>query len=778
MNISIFKDIFDTKNGHVISVGEALERIKKGKSKEAVLKIREENEKGKRNDLKKYLPCACFGGTFKTRNAKGLITASGFAILDFDNIELEYKEELKKDKYIYACWVSPTGTGLKALVRIPTVKDDTEYKKYYNSILINYQRSNVDKSTKDISRACYESWDEDIFVNTFSEVWVQKVITEKPTVQSVYNVECKASDLDTYNNLIKWIEKTEVYSDGNRNNYLNKLAYGCNNYGLNKSMVLSNFKSSYNLPEREIEAIVNSAYKDTSVFNTASFVVWEKITEVKRMIKDKIPIAKIKEIADDNTIEEAKKSLERKISSFWGVISGEDDIRFNLEKFINWLEGNGFFKHLLQDGKFILIKINDNIVKEVYQHDIRRHVFDYINSLPFEFDGIFRISLQEWFFKQEKKIISNNVFELLTSKQIEFFKDDKKKATLFFKNGVFEITGTGVKKFDYKSFDGYIWENQIIQRDFNYDENLTHFGDFEQFLKDVLNEDKHNFEAMATAIGYLIHSHKPSSFAPAIVLNDKMISDDPNGGTGKGIIAKAIGQFKNTVRLDGKSFDFNKTFVFQRVELSTNLLFFDDIKQNFNFENLFSIITEGLTVEKKNKGEFFIPFENAPKILMTTNYALKGEGNSIERRKIDFELEQYYNKNRTPYDKFGKMFFDDWNDKDWDAFYNMIVCFIQLYLLRGLIQPVNVNLAEKRLIANTGIDFIDYMRNFDDFNIRITKTDFHHNFTQETNMKQVKSNTLTKWVRKWCEFYGYNYEENKYNNIRNFTIYDTKTISE
>ena len=64
------------------------------------------------------------------------------------------------------------------------------------------------------------------------------------------------------------------------------------------------------------------------------------------------------------------------------------------------------------------------------------------------------------------------------------------------------------------------------------------------------------------------------------------MSENPDGGTGKGIFAKAIGQFKDSVTLDGKSFDFNKTFVFQRVEQFTNLLVFDDVKQSFSFENL------------------------------------------------------------------------------------------------------------------------------------------------------------------------------------------------
>jgi len=41
---------------------------------------------------------------------------------------------------------------------------------------------------------------------------------------------------------------------------------------------------------------------------------------------------------------------------------------------------------------------------------------------------------------------------------------------------------------------------------------------------------------------------------------------------------------------------------------------------------LFSVVTEGLTLEKKNKDAIKIPFSKSPKIAITTNYAIKGSG--------------------------------------------------------------------------------------------------------------------------------------------------------
>ena len=65
-------------------------------------------------------------------------------------------------------------------------------------------------------------------------------------------------------------------------------------------------------------------------------------------------------------------------------------------------------------------------------------------------------------------------------------------------------------------------------------------------------------------------------------------------------------------------------FAYQLVSADTQILCFDDVKKYFSFERLFSVVTEGLTLEKKNKDAIKIPFSKSPKIAITTNYAIKG----------------------------------------------------------------------------------------------------------------------------------------------------------
>lgn len=135
---------------------------------------------------------------------------------------------------------------------------------------------------------------------------------------------------------------------------------------------------------------------------------------------------------------------------------------------------------------------------------------------------------------------------------------------------------------------------------------------------------------------------------------------------------------------------------------------FDDVKKYFDFERLFSVVTEGLTLEKKNKDAIKIPFSKSPKIAITTNYAIKGSGNSFARRKWELELHQYYSKEFTPLDEFGKLMFGDWNDDDWCEFDNYMIGCLSNYLRTGLVKSKFVNLNIRQLSAETSHDFIEW----------------------------------------------------------------------
>ena len=86
--ISIYESLFDVDSSHVITVGQALKRIKQGKSKDKVEQIRRLGSGEERDSVKKSLPSPLFSGVFKSRNDNNIISYTGLICLDFDHCNI------------------------------------------------------------------------------------------------------------------------------------------------------------------------------------------------------------------------------------------------------------------------------------------------------------------------------------------------------------------------------------------------------------------------------------------------------------------------------------------------------------------------------------------------------------------------------------------------------------------------------------------------------------------------------------------------------------------
>jgi hypothetical protein len=172
---------------------------------------------------------------------------------------------------------------------------------------------------------------------------------------------------------------------------------------------------------------------------------------------------------------------------------------------------------------------------------------------------------------------------------------------------------------------------------------------------------------------------------------------------------KALGYLLNIVRVDGKNFKFDKSFAFQRVDLDTRILAIEDTRRNVDFEGFYSIITEGITVEKKNKDELFIPYSDSPKVMFTTNYTIPNSGNHAKRRQKVLEFSGYFGPNRTPEDEFGHKLFDDWDKDEWNRFYNLMFDCVQGYLEFGVLEVASSEkIKRKQIRVQFGEEFLDY----------------------------------------------------------------------
>lgn len=172
MNVSIFESIKKVKEPITHSVISVLESFKT--DKRGIEGLRQSDNF---TEAKRTLPLATFGGVFSYRSNNGLIESSGLMTIDIDKVNpSEIKSKFINEPWLFSMFVSPSGYGLKLLVKIPKVKTDKEYKEYYSAFEAKYPE--VDSSGKDISRACFFSYDPDIYINKNATEWTTKKTPE------------------------------------------------------------------------------------------------------------------------------------------------------------------------------------------------------------------------------------------------------------------------------------------------------------------------------------------------------------------------------------------------------------------------------------------------------------------------------------------------------------------------------------------------------------------------------------------------------------------------
>jgi len=111
-----------------------------------------------------------FSGVFTSRNDKSLVTHSELMCIDFDHVQNldTLRQALLADEYFdtLLLFVSPSGDGLKWIIEIDTRK--APHGEYFASVanyILQTYSVEVDKSGKDISRACFIPFDPNAFIN-------------------------------------------------------------------------------------------------------------------------------------------------------------------------------------------------------------------------------------------------------------------------------------------------------------------------------------------------------------------------------------------------------------------------------------------------------------------------------------------------------------------------------------------------------------------------------------------------------------------------------------
>lgn len=435
---------------------------------------------------------------------------------------------------------------------------------------------------------------------------------------------------------------------------------------------------------------------------------------------------------------------------------------------IKFLETLGYRKYV-KETSFELVKIIDSsVVRPVEVFMIRDEVKECLLRIQ-------REDVWEEFLKTD--YLQKRITESLEKISIDFNYGDDDNAVFFYLNGALKVSKDTITIIPYDEFEGYVWENQIVKRSFS--ETNSHNIEFRTFCWHLCNHDEDRFKSLRSILGYLLHSYKDPSLTKAIVFIDEIIdveSDRSEGGTGKSLLADSLSKIIPSLRKNGKNLKSSDKFFFADVESYHRIIVFDDVKKDFDFESLYSMITGDMPLEKKYKNPTIISFKDVPKVvLITSNYIVKGTGgNSERRRKSEFEVSDYYRENPSIIEEFGHRFFDDWDDNEWNLFDNYMIENVQLFLEEGIIESTPINLLQNRLVLETCTEFAVFIEeailNPTEFggsieadSVTFNKGAFFRKFI--TDNTEIKSNPiqLKKWLDIYADCKGYSISHRKSN---------------
>ena len=349
-NISYFNHFSSMAEAQVLEL--VLRGIKRGEfQKGEVLEIRDQRRQGKEyGHLKRNLSGFTPSGTFSNlRREENLLSYSKILVLDIDKLSKrklsEVKSKAKGDDYTYAVFESPSGTGLKILVKVDSeaILHKIAFqgaKDYYESLL----GVEIDKSGKDITRFCFVSYDPDLYLNKDSK--------EFEIVKKVK---------DNFERAIQLTQNNYAFEEGQRNNFIYTLACYCNQLGIpeyvSKEKILSQFGNG---DGNEFENAVKSAYS-------------RKLTPIASGLKKGDPI--------ENYL---LSQYDFRFNKVRGIVEVKDK---NQEEFIQLTDRK--LHSILRDLKLRDLSISKNRLIELLESDFTpdfHPMISYLESLP-KWDG-------------------------------------------------------------------------------------------------------------------------------------------------------------------------------------------------------------------------------------------------------------------------------------------------------------------------------------------------------------------------------------------------------
>ena len=778
--------------------------------------------------LKASLPSYIFSGAFKTLDStldleNKLIAHSGFIALDIDDI-IEINQEMgalvlegEKERYanlsyVYAVFISPSGTGLKVICKIsPKFHTVEGHAIAFDGIIEHIKTLGIPDNQlqsilkcRDITRRCFTSFDEDIYINVNAEEWdlttaeltgipASTPVNQSSVARSADGVKCKrlANQLHELG-----IDITPSYPEW-----------------VDIALSLANLGEE----GREIFHIVSSVYKGydekeadakfTHCLKTGFSVSGKEkgitlgtfIRKAQDEIKKRTPApAPSERLGDEylsshmvDTFEELIDEVEVGDAdnpdcpyviwkgNFWQKVkkikpkTGEVSYTWNMDyvKFRRFLERAGFYKLVTKyknkANTFEYVKVESKVIKSVRAEDIENYVMEWVRHNELD-------EVENKLTQGSSRYFSEHTLRKLSVRSFDFIRDTKEEAYYYFRNCFVRVTATTITTHPLTELNGYIWYSQIIDKDFIYtaDNDDSIFNTFLHLAtngKRNISDNTYTLEngetptkritSVITGIGYALHGYKDPTKAKSFNIFDAKISRDkrPEGRSGKSLTFKAIGQVIPTVEIDATNIKINDNLTLSEVSHDTRFIYFNDANESFPFIRLFHMLTENMTSKRLYLDPIIIPFSVSPKIGVNTNWVLKGDGGSYRARQHNVEFTDFFSPEYSPRDHFNCTFFsDEWNTDEWNKFYSSMFDYVSFYLGEGLINFPTPNIEYRKLLASVSEEFVIWYTEDLKKDTRHEKKSIYEQFkNSNTDFENVKQNTFSRWLQRCADHFGH-----------------------
>lgn len=267
MEASFFESV--TASASTKNLYDMLAEIQSGRHATKISTLRECNDEEVKEKIKRTLPSFTPSGVFsKSHKKDDLQSYNPLIVLDIDKVGSgkanELKQKVSKMDTTFAAFISPSGNGLKILVKCDSTAETHE--KVFQQLADHYESIlgiKIDRSGKDFSRLCFMSYDPEIYLNDQSLPFHLTSHTEVPRF-STRNVSVTTPDI--FQMAVEYTESKLQFIKGYRNAYLYLLANNLNRLGAGQTEALAFINSHYTDPDmvNEIYGLVRRAYSNTS----------------------------------------------------------------------------------------------------------------------------------------------------------------------------------------------------------------------------------------------------------------------------------------------------------------------------------------------------------------------------------------------------------------------------------------------------------------------------------------------------------------------------------